>query len=159
MKHTYISTKAILKDWNSVYLLILFNFIAFGSRSRSAFPIRIRIRFQESLSNKDPCGSRSETLPGRQMLHCLRAPPHTQHDDNSEIFNSFTWNRCLKDSIPLGCPRNKQKLISVRTETNRNKICFEFVSVCFVKPKTTHFRFVSVFRTYIETTETNRTVS
>ncbi len=31
----------------------------------------------------------------------------------------------------LGCPRNKQKLISVRTETNRNKICFAF------------FRFVS----------------
>ncbi len=28
----------------------------------------------------------------------------------------------------LGCPRNKQKLISVRTETNRNKICFAFVS-------------------------------
>jgi hypothetical protein len=35
----------------------------------------------------------------------------------------------------LGCPRNKQTKILVRTETNRNKICFGFVSVCFVKPK------------------------
>jgi hypothetical protein len=52
--------------------------------------------------------------------------------------------------------------ISLRTETNRNKICFGCVSVCFVKPKTKYFglfRFVSVFRTYIETTETNKTVS
>ncbi len=39
----------------------------------------------------------------------------------------------------LGCPRNKQKYISVRTETNRKKICFTFVSVCFVKPKTKNF--------------------
>jgi hypothetical protein len=58
--------------------------------------------------------------------------------------------------LQLGCPRDEKK--SVRTETNRNKICFAFVSVCFVKPKK-NFRFVSVFRTYIETTETNRTVS
>ncbi len=28
-----------------------------------------------------------------------------------------------------------KKNVSVRTETNRNKICFAFVSVCFVKPK------------------------
>ncbi len=52
-----------------------------------------------------------------------------------------------------------KKKISVRTETNRNKICFAFVSVCFVKPKKNIFRLVSVFRTYNETTETNRTVS
>jgi hypothetical protein len=62
-------------------------------------------------------------------------------------------------TLHLGCPRNKQTKISVRTETNRNKICFGFVWVCFVKPKTLKFRFVSVFRTYIKTTETNRTVS
>ncbi len=41
--------------------------------------------------------------------------------------------------LGLGCPRNKQKYFSVRTETNRNKICFAFVSVCFVKPKTKSF--------------------
>ncbi len=38
----------------------------------------------------------------------------------------------------------------------------ESVLVCFVKPKTNIFglfRFVSMFRTYIETFETNRTVS
>ncbi len=59
----------------------------------------------------------------------------------------------------VGCPRNKQKK---NFGSKRNKICFGFVSVCFVKPKTKNFglfRFVSVFRTYIETTETNRTVS
>jgi hypothetical protein len=30
-------------------------------------------------------------------------PPHAQHiykNNNYEIFNSFTWNRCLKESIP-----------------------------------------------------------
>ncbi len=35
----------------------------------------------------------------------------------------------------VGCPRNKTKKISVRTETNQNKICFCCVSVCFMKPK------------------------
>jgi hypothetical protein len=117
----------------------------------------------------------------------------------------------------LGCPRNNQIFFSVRTETNRNSICFGCFLVCFAKPKknffglfrcfgpvskqpkqteTTsqqcsirisskqliffgsnrnsicfscfsvcffretppkNFRFVSVFRTGIETTETNRT--
>jgi hypothetical protein len=53
----------------------------------------------------------------------------------------------------------------VRTETNRNSICFGCFSVCFAKPKNIFsvcfslFRFVSVFRTSIETTETNRTLS
>ncbi len=37
--------------------------------------------------------------------------------------------------MKVGCPRNEKKKFSVRTETNRNKICFAFVSVCFVKPK------------------------
>ena len=32
-----------------------------------------------------------------------------------------------------------KKNVSVRTETNRNKICFAFVSVCFVKPKQIFF--------------------
>ncbi len=39
----------------------------------------------------------------------------------------------------VGCPRNEKKNVSVRTETNRNKICFAFVSVCFVKPKQIFF--------------------
>ncbi len=39
----------------------------------------------------------------------------------------------------VGCPRNKQKIISVRTETNQNKIRIGFVSVCFMKPKTKNF--------------------
>ncbi len=36
------------------------------------------------------------------------------------------------------------KNISVRTKTNRNKICFGCVSVCFVKPEEKKFRFVLV---------------
>ncbi len=45
--------------------------------------------------------------------------------------------------------------------SNRNKICFGCASVYIVKPKTKNFglfRCVSMLRTYIETTETNRTV-
>jgi hypothetical protein len=57
--------------------------------------------------------------------------------------------------LGVGCPRNKQEQISVRTETNRNKICFAFVSVCFMKPKRKNF---GKFRCF-ETTETNRSVS
>ncbi len=44
----------------------------------------------------------------------------------------------------------------VRTKTNRNKIFFGCVSVCLVKPKS---KISFLFRTYIETTETNRTLS
>jgi hypothetical protein len=52
----------------------------------------------------------------------------------------------------IGCPSNEKKNISVGTETNRNKICFGCVLVCFVKPKPKTknfglFWFVSVFRT------------
>ncbi len=43
----------------------------------------------------------------------------------------------MAGKLGLGCHRNKQKK-SVRTETNRSKICFG------------SFRFVSVFRIYIE---------
>ncbi len=68
-------------------------------------------------------------------------------------------HRIQYDTVRVGCPRNEKKIFSVRTETNRNKICFAFVSVCFVKPQIFFFWFVSVIRTFIETTETNRTVS
>ncbi len=45
----------------------------------------------------------------------------------------------------LGCPRYEKENFSVRTETNRNKICFAFVSVCFMKPKT---KFFGLFRCF-----------
>jgi hypothetical protein len=35
----------------------------------------------------------------------------------------------------VGYPRNNQIFISVRTEINRNSICFDCVSVCFAKPQ------------------------
>jgi hypothetical protein len=46
--------------------------------------------------------------------------------------------------------------------SNRNKPKQDLFRVCFGlfrETKKTNFRFVSLFRTYIETTETNRTVS
>jgi hypothetical protein len=43
----------------------------------------------------------------------------------------FHKTHCLR----LGCPRNNQIFFSVRTETNRNSICFSCFSVCFAKPK------------------------
>jgi hypothetical protein len=49
---------------------------------------------------------------------------------------AFSYN-VSKNSIV--CPRNKQKFISVRTETNRNSICFGSFSVCFAKPITMFF--------------------
>jgi hypothetical protein len=64
--------------------------------------------------------------------------------------------------LQVGCPRNDQNFFSVQTETNRNSICFGCFSVCFAKPKKKFFglfRFVSVFRTGIKTTETNKTFS
>jgi hypothetical protein len=56
----------------------------------------------------------------------------------------------------------QSNFFSVRTETNRNSICFGCFLVCFAKPKNLFFGsfwFVSVFRTGIETTETNRIFS
>ncbi len=69
----------------------------------------------------------------------------------------------------IGCPRNEPKKISVWTKNNWNKICFGFVSVCFVKPKTKNFGLFrcfepiskqskhqnSLFRYRSETTETS----
>ncbi len=57
----------------------------------------------------------------------------------------------------LGCPWNNQSFFWVRTETNQNSICFGCFLVCLWNQKT-FFRFVSVFRTSIETTKTNRTL-
>jgi hypothetical protein len=42
--------------------------------------------------------------------------------------------------LRLGCPRKKKKKKnSVRTKTNRIKICFGCVSICSLKPKTNNF--------------------
>ena len=83
------------------------------------------------------------------------------------ILTMSHWSSGLTLCFPsqgtwVGCPRNNQIFFSVRTETNRNSICFSCFSVCFAKPKNFFFglfRFVSVFRTSIETTETNRIFS
>jgi hypothetical protein len=58
----------------------------------------------------------------------------------------------------IGCPRNEKKK---NFGSNRNKPKQDLFRVCFGlfrETKKTNFWFVSVFRTCIETTETNRTV-
>jgi hypothetical protein len=65
----------------------------------------------------------------------------------------------------LGFPHTLSGQLPRRPETAVGPpqlICFGCVSICFVKQNTENFLlflFVSVLRTYIETTETNRTVS
>jgi hypothetical protein len=54
-----------------------------------------------------------------------------------------TW--LLSNSSGVGCPRNNQIFFSVRTETNRNSICFGCFSVCFAKPNKFCF---SLFRCF-----------
>ncbi len=75
-------------------------------------------------------------------------------------FGDLIWQNNF-EALEVGCPRNKQK--SVRTKINRNKICFWFCFSLFCETKNKNFGFVlvffSVFRTFIETTEINRTVS
>ncbi len=61
-----------------------------------------------------------------------------------KFWNKIEWREVFLDPSFRTRVSSKQNKKSVRTETNRNKICFGFVSVCFVKPK--QFRFVSVFR-------------
>jgi hypothetical protein len=55
----------------------------------------------------------------------------------------------------VGCPRNKQKKFRSEPKQDLFWLCFGL----FRETNNKKFRFVSVFRTYIETTETNRTVS
>jgi hypothetical protein len=55
----------------------------------------------------------------------------------------------------VGCPRNKQKKIRFEPKKDLLRVCFGL----FHETKNKKYWFVSVFRTYIETTETNRTVS
>ncbi len=61
-----------------------------------------------------------------------------------------------------GGGRVSSKQTKIIFGSNRNKPKQDLFRVCFGlfrETKTKLFRFVSVFRTYIETTETNRTVS
>jgi hypothetical protein len=70
--------------------------------------------------------------------------------------NFIEINRKIsKKSSLLGCPQNK-KFFGVRTEANQNSICFSCFSVCAEAPPI-FLRFVSVFRTGIETNKTNKT--
>jgi hypothetical protein len=69
-----------------------------------------------------------------------------------------TYSKSLLSYLQVTKPwvsSKQSNFFSVRTETNRNSICFGCILVCFAKPQN-FFRFVSVFQTGIETTETNR---
>jgi hypothetical protein len=62
------------------------------------------------------------------------------HSNVSKIIDNHCILYFWRFSLPqIGCPRNKLIFFSVRTETNRNSICFGSFSVCFAKPITIIF--------------------
>jgi hypothetical protein len=80
-----------------------------------------------------------------------KASPWSSTQVVTTLRNRLSAVRDIK--FELGCPRNKQFFVSVRTETNRNSICFGSVSVFFAKLSCNghghghghgHFSFVSV---------------
>ncbi len=102
-------------------------------------------------------------VPRTAVLHSMRpkARETTQHgsppswlEENYPAGWDLPDDGCFRGRpIPLsrakGVLETNGNFFSVRTETNRNKICFGYVSVCSAKPKTTKFgllRFVSVFQ-------------
>ncbi len=135
----------------------LTNGSGFGSGSRSW----IRILLFLSLTFKMPAKNKIfNTIFSAYDFLKLHLHHFSKKESQNRRNQGFSYYFCMMiEGSGLGCPRNEKKRFSVRTETNRNKICFAFVSVGFVKPKIFFFRFVSVFRTFIETTKTNRTVS
>jgi hypothetical protein len=58
------------------------------------------------------------------------------------------WNKRNKQNLWYGmvwCPWNNQIFFLIRTETNRNSICFGCFLICFVKPKIIFFGLFSCF--------------
>jgi hypothetical protein len=90
---------------------------------------------------------RLEEYHGRQQQGRIRVQQRGHRQQQSQ-------NVCAH----LGCPRNEKNKIF---GSNRNKPKQDLFRICFGLFRETkkNFRFVSVFRTFIETTETNRTVS
>ncbi len=72
-------------------------------------------------------------------------------------------DKIFKKHSLLGGSRNRDFFFAVRTETNQNSICFGCFSFDFFAKPTNFFfglfLFVLMFRTGVETTETNRTYS
>ncbi len=63
-------------------------------------------------------------------------------------FDAMSSVQCTLSSpqlLGVGCPRNNQICFSLRTETNRNSICFGCFSVCFTNPKNI---FLGLFRCF-----------
>ena len=63
---------------------------------------------------------------------------YVQRYDSADFAKNVFFTQLASCTVhsDLGCSRNEKKIFLIRTETNRNKICFGCVSVCFVKPKT-----------------------
>jgi hypothetical protein len=72
------------------------------------------------------------------MYKYTTIPYHIQYHaylvSNPQLTSQSQYNLSYMCSR-LGCPRNKQFFVLVRTETNRNSICFVSVSVFFAKLK------------------------
>ncbi len=61
----------------------------------------------------------------------------------------------LGGCLQVGCPRNEQKEFRFEPKQDLFRLCF----CLFCEAENKKIQFVSVFRTFIKTTETNRTVS
>jgi hypothetical protein len=118
---------------------------------------KIRIR-DPGRKNSDPDGKnshpggsatlvRSAPGPFRSFL-CVLGLLHCLNTLLFSVDNTVTRVSSKQTKIIFGSNRNKPKQDLFR-------VCFGL----FRETKKKKFRFVSVFRTYIETTETNRTVS
>ncbi len=94
------------------------------------------------------CGEELEA-PGYHLYTGLTLNTHTDTVKYSLYTSQTVWTP-RNNLLYLGCPRNEKKNVSVRTETNRNKICFAFVSVCFVKPKQIFFGLFRCFESILK---------
>ncbi len=93
---------------------------------------------------------------------CFVVSDRYRNNRNKQKFVETNRNKTKKSPKTCSLRVSSKPLIffSVRTKTNRNSICFGCFSVCFfAKPNIffSLFRFISMSRTVIETTETKRT--
>ncbi len=134
--------------------------IIYISRKEDAVQIWIHINEQWiniQISNLENYGSLMETInPCSQFLICFES----EWDSNKTfILDSHRPYLCS-----VCCPpsRVSSKQTKINFGSNRNKPKQDLFWVCFGlfrETKDKKFRFVSVFQIYIDTTETNRTVS
>jgi hypothetical protein len=82
--------------------------------------------------------SATDTICNSNIWSILAYPAAVNYFSSSFRITTYVhlYNTSVLKVLFVGCPRNNHIFFSVRTETNRNSICFGCFSVCFAKPKT-----------------------